>query len=436
MKFKRDFHNDTAKRKTDLKSMIGFRKKTVTNFYLAGALVSFLGCAATSSQPQRQMASTPVPMTSTTTTTTTVKVTSTTKPKPAPTTKPLRNTTPTTTTLPAIDLTQDLSLEVDQFFVTPTENGHAEFLDAIKKAEKSIHIKMFSLTDQRISAALIEAAKKTNIDIKVILNGSNLKNALYKKQYDVLLNGKVPVVGSSAAFSITHEKSMIVDGKTAFVTTTNMTKKFKETRGYGVITSDVEIVAEMEAVFAADWENAKTGQATTPPLKVSQLVWSPQNSRQKITSLIDQAATQILIQVENLGDLTIQKALIRAVEKRGVDVRIILPMCNLNPDPFHNYKYMDAMVLAGVKARLMPYPATPENPYIHAKMMLVDQKYAYLGSINFSMNSTQKAREVGLIFADVETTRILESEFQEDWARTVEPIKPDPAVCLMKSADI
>lgn len=41
---------------------------------------------------------------------------------------------------------------------------------------------------------------------------------------------------------------------------------------------------------------------------------------------------------------------------------------------------------------------TPKNPYIHAKTIFVDEHIGYVGSINFTTNSIENNREVGIIF--------------------------------------
>ena len=60
----------------------------------------------------------------------------------------------------------------------------------------------------------------------------------------------------------------------------------------------------------------------------------------------------------------------------------------------------EALRRGGVAARVMPYPATPRHPYMHAKMMVADDRRAYVGSANYSVNSTTLARELGLLFSE------------------------------------
>lgn len=43
---------------------------------------------------------------------------------------------------------------------------------------------------------------------------------------------------------------------------------------------------------------------------------------------------------------------------------------------------------------------TPDKPYVHAKAIFVDGEIGYIGSINFTQNSIDNNREVGLLFLE------------------------------------
>ena len=73
----------------------------------------------------------------------------------------------------------------------------------------------------------------------------------------------------------------------------------------------------------------------------------------------------------------------------------------------------------------MPFPASPEIPYVHAKVIVVDKKTTFLGSENFSMNSLLNARELGIIFKDTEIQTRINSLYESDWLQTV-PVPANP----------
>jgi len=56
----------------------------------------------------------------------------------------------------------------------------------------------------------------------------------------------------------------------------------------------------------------------------------------------------------------------------------------------------------------------PKKPTMHAKAMIVDGDTAYVGSINFTKNSIERNREIGLIFTDSVAINFLEKNFLSD----------------------
>ena len=74
----------------------------------------------------------------------------------------------------------------------------------------------------------------------------------------------------------------------------------------------------------------------------------------------------------------------------------------------------------GVQARAIPSPSSADVPYEHAKMILVDGKQAYIGSVNLSTASMTNAREVGILFDDPSAIKMISDAFEHDWATGVD----------------
>jgi phosphatidylserine/phosphatidylglycerophosphate/cardiolipin synthase-like enzyme len=314
-----------------------------------------------------------------------------------------------------------------ELLVTPSPD-HKAFVDAIDGARTSVDMAMFHLTDTQVIEALVKAAKR-HVPVRVILDGASLKDPKLGRVQTKLRDGGVDVHASSAGFSITHEKAMVIDRTTAFITAINLTKPVATTRDFGIVTHAKSIIEEVERVFEADLANATTGTATTPELHVSSLVWSPVDSRAKLVALIERATKTLDVTVENLGDPAIAEAMIKAA-KRKVSVRLIVPACDKNEDPHHNFPPAAKLAKGGVDVRAMLAPETATRPYMHSKMILADGAIAYVGSVNFSTNSTTKARELGVIFANPAAATTIAKTFDEDWRRAV--ALPDPAPACPK----
>jgi cardiolipin synthase A/B len=309
-----------------------------------------------------------------------------------------------------------------QLIVTPAPAGqdaHAPFITAIDAAATSIDMMMFHLTDPEVVDALVRAAAR-GVHVRVIVDGKGLRAKGNKRAFDQLVAGKVLARTSSPAFSITHAKAMVVDSSVAFITAINLTRDADRTRDLGVITRAPAVVAEVAAIFAADWDNAMTRGNLTPPLTDDAIVVSPVSSRKRLLELIGAAQRELLVTVENLGDPKIEAALAAAV-RHGVTVRVLLPLCDKNEDPLYNLPGATELVRAGADVRMMPPPESATQPYMHSKMILADGATAYVGSVNFSVNSTTRARELGIVFAQPAAAAQIRAIFEIDWTHGVAP---------------
>jgi phosphatidylserine/phosphatidylglycerophosphate/cardiolipin synthase-like enzyme len=57
-----------------------------------------------------------------------------------------------------------------------------------------------------------------------------------------------------------------------------------------------------------------------------------------------------------------------------------------------------------------------KKPYIHAKMILIDDRYLLIGSMNLSSNSLDNNREHGIITTDSKTIQQFKQQFDKDRA--------------------
>ena len=59
-----------------------------------------------------------------------------------------------------------------------------------------------------------------------------------------------------------------------------------------------------------------------------------------------------------------------------------------------------------------------KKPYVHAKMILVDETYLIVSSINLSANSMDENREIGIILIDAALIRKFHDWFERDWQKS------------------
>jgi len=100
-----------------------------------------------------------------------------------------------------------------------------------------------------------------------------------------------------------------------------------------------------------------------------------------------------------------------AAAKRGVAVQVILPAVPAD-NPSAN---QDAprLTQAGIQVRYS------QTLYMHAKMIVADGMRAFVGSENFSSQSLDGNRELGIVVADPVALTQLKGTFARDWSNAV-----------------
>jgi cardiolipin synthase A/B len=90
-------------------------------------------------------------------------------------------------------------------------------LEPINTAKRSLNIRMFLFTEPTLLRAVI-AAKRRGVNVRVMLNPARRNGkSENEKARKALLAAGVEVRDSSAAFALTHQKSMVIDDKIGFV---------------------------------------------------------------------------------------------------------------------------------------------------------------------------------------------------------------------------
>ena len=267
-----------------------------------------------------------------------------------------------------------------KIIVEPTDRA-AALISAIQAATTSVHMTMYLLSNSSIINALI-AQKSAGHEVKVLLNktfpggqGSNTSS------YNQLLGAGVNVQWAPAGFTLTHEKCLIIDAATAWIMTMNATQTSPiDNREYLAVDTDPSDVAEAEAIFAADFAN----QAVSANGK---LVVAPDNARGKLVALVAAAKTTVDMEAEELSDASLVAAM-AAASDRGIKVRVVIATGAGSPSQQQGIALLKQH---GVKL------VSVSTPYMHAKSIVVDGAYAYVGSENFSTGSLQYNRELGVL---------------------------------------
>ncbi|MHB8772727.1 MAG: phospholipase D-like domain-containing protein [Syntrophales bacterium] len=291
-------------------------------------------------------------------------------------------------------------------------DGKAAVLAALNAAAGSIRLTIYQVDDAEILAALRDAAAR-GVAVTILYNYYSFPTGKREEVSRVMatLEGFGILTRRAAQrFTVTHQKTFVIDDREAIIMTFNLQADyFVGTRDFGVITTDAAEVAEIRAVFDADWNE----QPAAPSL--AELIWSPENSRAKILALIRSARVSLDVYNEEAADPECLEALAAAAAD-GVTVRFITAVLGADEAHDQNRPGRDFLNQRGVKAHYADFL------YIHAKMILIDygtaNARAFLGSENFSSTSLDKNRELGILVAEPEIADALHAAFEADWIRS------------------
>jgi cardiolipin synthase len=282
----------------------------------------------------------------------------------------------------------------------------ASIITAIRDAKKSILVKMFLFSDPELLNAVIDA-KIRGVKVKVMLNPARRNGDGENEASRLLLEAAgIEVRDTNPSFIITHEKSMVIDSRIAFVKSLNWeTKNLTETRDYAIITSHPREVEEIILCFDADWHRKEF-----EPGEDACLIWCSLNGRARIAQFIDHAKHTLFIQNERFQDLVIIERLVRAAT-RGVKVHVMTP-------PPHTLK-MDKIVEGVGGLRIMDDVGIKihklKHLKLHGKMLLADGCRAIIGSINLAPGSFDHRRELAIEVHDDDVIERLKKIAHLDW---------------------
>ena len=279
----------------------------------------------------------------------------------------------------------------------------------IDGAASTIDMTMYELVDTDFSGRLVSACAR-GVKVRVILD-QNLEKPYNLPAY-TQLNAQAGCIAvwANPAFQVTHQKSILVDGKTLAMLTFNLTSRYYPTsRDFAVVENGAADIAAVQATFNEDFQS--TTSFTYRPGRGTDLIWSPTTAQDELLRVIDGATSTLLIENEEMGAPNIVVALENRC-RASVAVNITMTANTTYQANFN------ALVAAGCGVHL--YPDTPTGLYIHAKAMVADYglptQKVYVGSINFSLPSMDGNRELGLFVSEKAIVDRLNVTLSADYA--------------------
>jgi cardiolipin synthase len=259
---------------------------------------------------------------------------------------------------------------------------------AINGAQTSVDILIFRFNRGEIEKALIRAVQR-GVEVHALIAYTNRGGEKHLRDLELRLLGAGVTVARTADDLVRyHGKMIIIDRSELYLLAFNFTYlDIEHSRSFGVVTRNRKFVQEAVKLFDADMKR----QPYTPGLAT--FVVSPMNARKELTEFIKGAKRQLLIYDPKIADIAIIKLLEERV-KAGVEVKIIGELSRKSSQ-------LSARKLSKIR--------------LHARMIVRDGLYAFIGSQSLRTVELDARREIGLIFREVQIADRLVKIFEEDW---------------------
>ena len=311
------------------------------------------------------------------------------------------------------------------------ESKEVIIVQAIQQSKVSVWAEMYTFTDNSVATEMANAANR-HVDVQVLYEPHMSQQALQnltpdKQHFPPWAQPNKAVLPNQQPVNTRHAKFMIIDGNQAYSMTANFTQQALggdlqtrvANREYVLYDTNSQDVQALIHIFQQD----KQGQPLLPP-NAPNLIVSSINAHSLLWKLLSSATQTIYIQTEEIDDPVAGGALAQSwsiegaltgAASRGVKVEVMMPLKGLGgPNPIDN---------TAVIQRLNGIPnlqiKTGSQYYMHAKLIIIDQLLAFVGSQNLGRASLDFNREVGILISSASEVQKLCQTFVTDWSQTV-----------------
>lgn len=285
--------------------------------------------------------------------------------------------------------------------IIQTPQDEKWLLQMMDSAQKNIQVAVYIFTVPSLRDALIRAQNR-GVNVRVILEKSpyNL-TGINKETKKVFTDNKIAFYESDERyFSFMHAKYMIFDEEW-IISTANWTRSsFSSNREFFLIGGDVRVLNELKTVFETDFNGRKWSFDT------SILLIGPTHARERLIQFAQSSQKFLSLYTPSITDTEVISEL-RKICNSGREIYIIIDENEEN-----------------IKSRI-PWvqPKCPEirmmkKPILHAKSLIRDNEQAFVWSFNFTQNSLEKNRELGIFIEGASISTIVNS-FQKDWDKSI-----------------
>jgi cardiolipin synthase len=311
--------------------------------------------------------------------------------------------------------------------IIPLEDGetaYPDMLEAISQAQISINLSSYIFDADGIGAEFVrhlKGAAARGVEVRVIIDAMGEKYSRVSpvkafRGSQVRLVRYLPLRNGAHINLRNHRKLLIIDGREAFTGGMNIrSRHMPTTASRESAIHDLHfnvkgpVVNDLQRAFLKDWhfvtgeilDNPEFFPAIEPQgnVVVRCISDGPDSEFRKLEQIIMGALScaercVLIMTPYFIPDRPLVSALITTA-LRGVDVRIVLPLKNNLPFVHWASRAMIAELLAnGVQILYQP------PPFVHTKLLLVDDVWSLIGSANWDARSLRLNFELNLSVYD------------------------------------
>lgn len=292
--------------------------------------------------------------------------------------------------------TENFSIFTGVLLTSPSWKNRKEWEYFADSTQEIFYGWLYNLTKREAKSLLLAMAERW-VDTRLLMENRQYKDYRDSRQHLVDFFAWSSVVLQTDEhlwLNFNHTKTFVNDTY-AIVQTANLTHSaFTKNIEHFFVTADEEIRKNLQELFALDREGISLHDDAIHP----NILVCPINCRAKIEALIENAEQSVYLMHQYLKDDRLSNLLQEKLAS-GLDVQLVLS------DTDSNYLLYDDFWSQNVHI--------VKKPYIHTKLLLIDNTYLVIGSMNFSTNALDNNREIWLVVLDREVIQQIRQQFFE-----------------------
>lgn len=363
-------------------------------------------------------------------------------PPPQPTTAPVVPTQPPAST--PVPSTGTLPSWLNIYFTKPAVTDESDqnmdhyvagkVLPVINAAKKTIDVTSFDLNLPAFVDALVSASAR-GVQVRIVVDGKNGTQTLQSEvsgtgkdvdEAKVLTKAGITVVNDGRSNGLMHNKMIIVDSKTLFMGSWNMSYNdtFRNNNNLLVIT-DPKLIANYQAKFNELFVDKKFGtkavvQALAPSLniggmQVENYFSPPDHVMDKLVAAVQGAKKSVRFMAFTYTSQPLAAAMIAAA-KKGIIVEGVIENRGASQGA------LPLFTCASLPVK------TDGNKYtMHHKVIIIDDQIVITGSFNFTKSADEANDDNVLILHSPAVAQVYDKEFASVYAiaKTPDATKTD-----------